>query len=238
MQDSGEEALLAFLPPENSSEIKKLYTPKIKKHDLVNCGYNNINYFHNSWLKDDESIYPLIHKNNYFLNLFLDEIRPPEILPQELLPTTPLDDLLKFKHQDFVEVITLLGIYDLALELKNIIDKETIKQAFSILSSEHQKFLIFCLKQKQQKPQKTSKKLLHCISDNLNMQRMLHQHGLIKLSMILSTTSPSFIWHICHILDTTRGNFILKFSSKKASTNVAKILTEQLLTAISSKTKT
>jgi hypothetical protein len=244
MQRSGGESLLSFLPPEEAAEIRSLPYHDADIASLYDC--HEISHFHSSWI--DEALKewaPSLQKHifnslkapsgrfwdPFFLNLFMKKIQPPEILPLIFLPQAPLLLLLGLDHKQLINTISLLGVLDIARELRHIIDKETIKKTLSLLSSEQKNFLKATIKNTPHKSLQTSHRIIQEASNYAHMQKLLHQRGLIKISIALSAENQSFSWHVCHILDTVRGNFILKNSAKKKPSRTSKMLSEEVLLA-------
>ena len=60
------------------------------------------------------------------------------------------------------------------------------------------------------------------------LKTVLQTRGLVRLGKALSGEHPDFIWHLIHILDTGRGQALLKYYSKSAVPGITSALAQQL----------
>lgn len=149
-----------------------------------------------------------------FLALFLSDylkkqMLPEEILPREHLPPSPLTGLLELEKADLIHLIDLLGIYDLAAELRHVVDNVLLGKIYAALTQEQLHFLHYCRKTPMKwVPPKLNISGWDGTSESL--RRLLHRRGLVRLAKAIQEEDPSFIWHLCHQLDTGRGQVLLK----------------------------
>lgn len=248
------EALVSYLPPEKQA----MFSIETKNVDLEALLFSRNNFLamvHPSWLSKllssfdattqkyvtatlpQENI-PKIEMDElwkpFFLKLLLDRLYPQETLPLVLLPPSDLDILTTLSHDQIVATATFLGLNDLAEELRNVIDKNVLKKVYSLLSKEQRPFLTSLLKQKDKIVFQKQKSIIRQIKSKLHLQQLLHRRGLIRLGIALSQEDHSFIWHICHILDCTRGQFVEKVSLGQAPEQIIKALQQQIITAATS----
>lgn len=177
------------------------------------------------WTLEDAIQSPLLHK--FYLLRILSELKFPKILPLEYLPESPYKRLLKLKKNQLLEIIDLLGIYDLAHELKRIVATKNLKNIYKCLSPKHQQFLRQCLHSKD----KIITPKLHLDQWNgeeLVLKKLLHRRGLIRLSIALSGQHPDLIWLIAHTLDTGRGELLMTQVKKEEIPGVSSAVALQL----------
>lgn len=130
------------------------------------------------------------------------------ILPRELLPECSLSPLLNCTKAELVEIIDCLSMYDLAEEVRHIVDKKLIQAIIIDLTSTQQKFLKMCLHQKS-KIALPPLNVLEAHRDRKAFTILVHKRGLKRLSIALSGLHTDFLWHIAHILDTGRGKILM-----------------------------
>lgn len=164
-----------------------------------------------------------------FQNIIKKEIVPPSLLPKKYLPPSKLSPLLDLSKKELVKLIDFLALFDLAIEIPKIVEKDLLKKIDKFLSKEKLSFLKSILPYKEPfsfpplniKRFKKSKK---------DFQTLLHKRGLIRFSEAISVQDKDMIWYICHKLDVGRGEALLKLSRKKSKiskyieTNIETIL--------------
>ena len=141
-------------------------------------------------------------------------IEKEDILARQHLPPSPSNKLLDLSKPQLLHLVDLLGIYDLAAELRQIVDKATLNKIYQALTKEQVNFLHYA---SQQPIKWTPEKL------NLNrwdgerkiLLSILHKRGIARLSKALRVESKSLIWHLCHKFDMGRGEFLMKLFAGK-----------------------
>lgn len=152
-------------------------------------------------------------------------------LPISFLPDSPLNALLSLSYEELVLLTGFLGIRDLALEVRRIIDKEKLKQIQHALSHHQQLYLKSLLQQKDPIAFK-SMELGKWDGRPDSLKVLLHQRGINRLAKALYHQDKSLIWHIAHRLDSERGESLLKFCTPLESTRAAEVLGNQALELI------
>ena len=152
------------------------------------------------------------------------------VLPKALLPKSDLGPLLTLSKQELVDIITLLAMFDLADEIRHVVDRKLLQMIVGRLPQKMQRFLRSCMSQKA----KLALAPMHIekiYKDERQFDKKLHHRGLQRLAIALSGQSVDFIWHFLHTLDTGRGNVLMKQINREVqpSTPVAKM---QLLVAV------
>jgi len=165
---------------------------------------------------------------SYLLNLFYKHLNHTfDILPIEFLPQTPLTLIAKLNKHQIMKLIDFLGIYDLADEMRHIVDKNLIKNIYECLSPKKQRFLKQSL-YKKEKLVTLPLKLEHWNGDHKKLIKLLHHRGLVRLGYALSGQHPDLIWHITHILDTGRGNKLMKYYTKEEIPGISQAVTKEV----------
>lgn len=154
-----------------------------------------------------------------------------DILPTAFLPRTPLSPLADWNKQKLVELIDLLGVYDLSEEMRQIINKERLKMIQPCLTMKQKAFLRICL-HKSEKIATPRLNLDKWDGDERKLHRLLHQRGLLRLGKALCSQHPDLVWHIAHVLDTGRGEEILTHYASPAIPGVTPVLVQQILNVI------
>jgi hypothetical protein len=136
------------------------------------------------------------------------------LLPAEYLPPSPLNRLLGLSKQELIRLINSLALYDLAQEMRQIVETKTLKQVSSLLSEEQKNLLkkITIFKESQSLPKLGIEKWE---GTKKSLEVLLHRRGLIRLGIAFAGQSPDLIWMICHQLDIGRGGTLFKLCNKE-----------------------
>lgn len=162
------------------------------------------------------------------INLLYTEVKHTEILPSEYLPQTSLTSLANLTKPQLVELIDFLGIYDLAEEVRYIIDRSLLKNLHTCLSTKQRQFLHTCLHQRE-KIAASPMEFKKWDGDCKKLENMLHRRGLVRFGKALSGQHPDLIWHITRILDTGRGALLAEYCTPQPIPGVTTALVEQLV---------
>jgi hypothetical protein len=168
---------------------------------------------------------------NFLFNLVAPLLKMDDVKPIEYLPESSLTPLAKLKKSELVDLIDFLGIYDLADEVKRIVDRNKLKQIYETLTPKKHDFLRECmhLREKLVTP-KLNLDIWDGNHEKLN--KILYQRGIVRLGYALSGQPPDFVWHIVHTLDSGRGSNLLKSCSKEQISGVTATVTLQVLNVI------
>lgn len=145
----------------------------------------------------------------FLLHLYYEKWPEKDICPKELLAHSALLPLLHCSKQELVELCDLLPMYDIAPEIRHVVDKKLLAKIMSALSKNQQRFVRTCIHTKS-KPLFPSINLKEAIANPKSLRNLLHKRGLQRLTVALSGCEKPFLWHLCHIFDIGRGNFIMK----------------------------
>lgn len=152
-------------------------------------------------------------------------------LPLDFLPQTPLAPLVALDKAQLVEVVDLLGIYDLTEEVRQIINKDRLKKIYACLGQKQRQFLRVCLHQKE-KISASPLGLEQWQGDPKEFARLLHNRGLIRLGRALCGQHPDFIWYLTHTLDKGRGNLLKTYYEPSMIPHITPILLQQVISLL------
>lgn len=166
---------------------------------------------------------------SFFRQLLLQSLTGPEnrLLPANYLPPSPLSPLLDLTKKDLIRLIDSLSIYDLASELRQIVETKILKKIYSFLSEDERKFL----KVVSAHPEHfalTRTGLSAWDGTEESFRTLLHRRGLARLGAALSGQHPDLIWTLCHQLDIGRGNALFKLCAKEAIHGVSDAIIRQI----------
>lgn len=251
-------ALLKFLPQE---EIQAAMAIEINSTDLtpiLKQPQNSVEKIHYSWIKPLLEKYPEPLRPSilsaltpeqmtglqfatpvplsqpvriFILNQLYRLLKINEHIPEEYLPKRELSLLTKWTKQEMMSLMDFLGLYDLASEVRHIVNRNYLKNIYACLTPKQFHFLKVCLHQKEQI---ISPKLGIDPSkqDCSKLKQILHKRGLVRLSRALCGQHPDLVWHIAHTLDSGRGNLLLKEYQSEPLPKVTPILQQQVLNLI------
>jgi len=168
---------------------------------------------------------------HFLFSLLFDKLNYSSVKPSAFLAESTLTPLLSLTKTQLIELIDYLGIYDLAQELRQIVNKSIIKNVNNALSVKKQRFLKICMHQKE-KISVAKLGLINWKGDASQLSRVLHRRGLLRLGGALSGQQPEFTWYIVHRLDSGRGHILENSYSKKEIPVASAALVLQVLGAI------
>lgn len=149
-----------------------------------------------------------------------------EVFPLSFSPEYPLSKLLEMDKNLLLELFDLLGLHDLAIKAKHIVDKTTLNYIYASLTPIRKKIFNVFLQQ-QDKAQLPQIDLSNWSGEPRILKKILHRRGILRLSNALSGYSKDFMWHFTRRLDTGRGRIVLRYYSEE-TTQLVPILTEQV----------
>jgi hypothetical protein len=145
----------------------------------------------------------------------------------DYLPPSPMNRLLNLSKRQIIGLIDLLSIYDLAIEVRQIVETKILKKLYSFLTDAERKLL----KQIAARPEPfTPPKigLERWNGEEDSLRHSLHKRGLSRLGLALSGQDPALIWYICHQLDIGRGNALFKQCIKEEGAGSPEIALRQV----------
>lgn len=168
---------------------------------------------------------------SYLLHRLMPALKREHVLIPEFLPKSPFKPLLELKKGEILEIIDLLGVYDLAHEMRHVVDNKTVKKIYENLTPNKQKFLRSVLHQKEKLV--TPRLYLEKWNGETKvLEDQLHQRGMLRLGKALSGQHPDLVWHIVHSLDTGRGKFLMRVLSTEEVAGITTALTQQVINVL------
>ena len=157
----------------------------------------------------------------------------PHRLPASWLPDSPLKQLIHCSKQQLIRLVDLLPLYDLALEIRHIVEARAMKKIYAALTKEQQSFLKQVLAHHDLTTTgRFSLERWDGTADGLYL--LLHRRGLTVLAAALSRQDPGLAWHIAHQFDIGRGHLLLKLIEEHAASPHAEILTGRIAEILAS----
>lgn len=167
----------------------------------------------------------------YFLDKVYQFIDGSEILPVEYLPASSLNELVELDKNQLVEVLDLLGLYDLVHELKHVVDKRHLKRVYACLTKKEQGYLKIILHQRD-RLQTPHLGIEHWNGNRQKLESVLHRRGIIRLGKAMAGAHPHLLWHVAHRLDTGRGQILVNQYAKEEIPGVTASLSAEVMSAI------
>lgn len=149
-------------------------------------------------------------------------------LPIDYLPPSEFAKLLTYTKNEIVDLIDLLGLHDLAVKIRSIVNKQHLDHISSCLTPKQQHFLKICLYRKEPlaaPPFDINPADFRCET----LKNLIHQRGLARFGKALCGEHPDFIWYIAHILDTGRGKVIQEYYKPDPIPKVTALLKSQVM---------
>lgn len=164
----------------------------------------------------------------HLLDIISAKLKPAAVLPAPYLPATSLSPLLSMRKGEIVQLIDFLGLYDLAEEIRRIVDKKHLKAIYNCLTIKKQHFLRICLHQKERLsiPRLGLDKWQ---GDCKTLENLLHKRGLFRLGKGISGMHPDFLWHLMHRLDVGRGRILQQCYVREEIPGVTQALIQEIL---------
>lgn len=167
----------------------------------------------------------------FFCNQLASQLGIDKVLPVEYLPQTPLKSLLEFNKNQLIELIDFLGLFDLAVDVRQIVDKRQLKQVYDCLNRKKQIFLRGALHQIDKlNPPKIG--VDQMLGDCKKLEMQIHRRGLVRFALGLSSQHPDFLWYIFHVLDTGRSNIVAKYIKTDENPHLIAAMTAQIINTI------
>jgi len=167
----------------------------------------------------------------FLLHLLSVHYQDPDFLPPSLLPESDFSSLTVLSKGELVTLIDLLGIHDLAEELRPVVDKAKIKQVFLCLSPRRQSYLKRCLR-RQDRLERANLYLDRWHGERRKLNKNLHRLGITRLGKALSGQPKVLIHYLSRVLDTGRGALLIKAYSEAPVPKLQSYLLQQVTAAL------
>jgi hypothetical protein len=249
-------ALFEFLTPETKQKIQKNEIQSKNLLPLLYQHQDTLERMHYSWLKPllqqfpeqlipmfvnaltqeqaigfKSSAVPILHLPQsvklFLQNRLYNLLDVNNRQPLEFLTVTEMTPLAYLNKTELMAICDFLGLYDLASEVRQIVNKTYLKNIYACLTPKQFYYLKACLHQKEKlttpplgiDPSK---------QDCPKLKRLVHQRGLVRLGKALCGQDKDLIWYIAHILDTGRGKILLDHYKIQEVPSVTSFLKLQL----------
>jgi hypothetical protein len=156
---------------------------------------------------EEKSVAPFLRP--FLLDYLRTTVQEPYLVSFHNLPDSPLNVLLQIERKELIHLADLLGLYDLAADLRQVVDKGLLGKIYKALNTQQLHFLHYC-----------SKQPLKWVSAKLGLQawdgskkqlnHLLHFRGLVRIAKAIYPENTHFKWHLLHRLDTGRAKVIQK----------------------------
>lgn len=161
-----------------------------------------------------------------------EKIAEKDLLPWQCLPASSLNELLKLSDRQLELCISLLGLHDLSVEMRMIIETAKLKKIQAILSVEQQHYLKEILQKKE--PLTFPRMALEKWDrKEETLKNLIQQRGLNRIAKALSSEHPSLLWHVSHKMDIEKAETLKKLSAPIKDPRASAFLAEQILEVIS-----
>jgi hypothetical protein len=164
-----------------------------------------------------------------FLAQFLKtKVETEDILAIEYLPPADFNKLLALSRLQLLHLTDLLGLQDLANDVRQIVDKTLLARIYGILTKDQLAYLNYA----SQQPVKWPSPKLNLESwsgDKKTLLSILHKRGLRRLGLALKNENKNLQWHVCRRFDTGRGELLMKLFAGKEDPAMISYFREQAL---------
>lgn len=166
--------------------------------------------------------------------LLIHAICPKAPLPKTALPKTFFNELLYFTKNNLEELFDHLGLYDLASELQEIVDKNIYLQVFEQITKQEKNHLMEILSRKQlwALPKLG---IQGWLKEKQGLRFVLQKRGLMRFCIGMSGSHRDFVWYLTRKLDTARGRTIEQLIKNEPIQPATKMVQKQILHAIERK---
>lgn len=252
-------ALLKFLPKEEAREVMNEDIPSTDLNPILELPQKAISKIHFSWIQPALAKFPeslqrlfisaltpdqiagfkLSHPltlsdfvKSFLLNRLYQELEIKEHYPIEYLPESDLSELTKWNKLNLMDLADFLGLFDLASEVRTIVDRNYLKNIYNCLTPKQLQYLKLCLHQ-QEKLMAPKLGIDPSKQDCHKLKYVIHRRGLFRMGKALCGQHPDLVWNIAHVLDIGRGAILLKEYQTQELPKVTKILKQQVLNTMS-----
>ncbi len=165
----------------------------------------------------------------FLRQLLLNSLLPKgqSLLPIDCLPPSRIKRLLQLSKKGLVNLVDFLSLYDLSLEIRQIVDTKALKTVYSILSEEKRKFLRQIADRRDPFPA-ARLGLDRWDGQAESLRLLLHRRGLARLAGALADQEFDFVWYVAHQFDMGRGHLLLKLSEEAIAPAIVEAIQHQI----------
>jgi hypothetical protein len=151
-----------------------------------------------------------------------------DLLPLSSLPESPLNALLDLKNDLLNLSLDFLGLHDLCVEVKQIIEKTKLQKINEALTTHQLNYLKILL----QSPEPVAFAKMGLASwneDPEKLKMLIRQRGANRMAKALYGQDPSLVWYVLHKLDFERALLVKKLMSPMDNSRAVQILIAQIM---------
>ncbi len=154
-----------------------------------------------------------------------------DLLPIECLPLSPLNDLALLPIETLISFLDLLGLHDVAIEMKQIIDKQKLIKIEENLTSDQLLYLKILI-QSHEPVAFTQMGLLNWNGEKEKLKALIRQRGANRLAKALYGQDASLTWYVLHRLDVEKALLVRKLSTSIDNPRATQLLIQQVVELI------
>lgn len=165
---------------------------------------------------------------HYLKQILREQMIPKELLPFGFLPDSPFLELASASKKELIDLIHRLSLFDLASEMRQIVETKILKKIYSSLTEDEKNFL----------NQRTFEKenvswpkmgLEKWDGTKVHLHTILHRRGIYRLSLAIQNASFEIRWYMSHKLDLGRGSFLMKIKPVSIAPSLKERMIDQVL---------
>lgn len=155
-----------------------------------------------------------------------------DLLPLECLPESSMNALLNLKSSDLRHLIFFLGLHDLALDMKHIIETAKLKKIQAILSPNEQNYLKILFQSRE--PVVFAKMgLAKWSGEEESLKQLIDQRGFNRLAKASYAQDASFLWYLTHMLEIDQAQLFQKLCTPLDNRSATQALASQIFEILS-----
>lgn len=176
----------------------------------------------------------LSHSGKQFARRFLlnQLLHGHDILLPPFTPPSAIRSLIQMSAHRLLTVMQYLGLYDLAFEMRQIIDTAQLNKVLGALHDDE----IHFMKQVSEQGNPIIFKRLFLRGWDGKRTTLLHllqERGMQRLALALYEENASLVWIVTHALEMTTATKLLKLRTKPSEKRMPRVLAEQVSTVLS-----
>jgi hypothetical protein len=154
-----------------------------------------------------------------------------DLLPLECLPASPLSALMTLPTELLASFLDLLGLHDLAVEMKQVIDKQKLEKIENTLTQDQLHYLKILL-QSHEPVAFAPIGLLNWNGDQERLKMLIRQRGANRLAKALYGQNASLNWYVLHRLDVEKALLVRKLLAPIDNPRAERLLVQQIVELI------
>ncbi len=118
--------------------------------------------------------------------------------------------ILSLSHKELLHIVDLIGMIDVAEEVRQTVDKKELQTLFSFFQESQLRYvksLLYTQSKVEKRPVHIMQKI-RAGTPHRSIRSDLHKTGLLRFAEALRNESALFLWHVIHMFDMPRGIYI------------------------------